>query len=260
MPSPFPGMDPYLERRSLWPDFHASFLTYIREYIQPRIRPKYNARIEERVHLVFPPHDYYPDLTIIRRTMREATPTTMTATLTADEPVVIRGLGSEYREPYIEIVYLASGDVVTTIELLSPINKSGDGRQRYVQKQEQLLQTQTSLVEIDLLRGGQHTVAVPEYQVRPIPNWRYLVCVKRPGRNEFEIYFTPLQSRLPRCRIPLREPDPDVVLDLPAVFQRTYDISGFEDLIDYRQPPPPPPLSEDETAWLTNLLHASSVP
>ena len=28
MPSPFPGMDPYLEDPSVWMDFHESFITY----------------------------------------------------------------------------------------------------------------------------------------------------------------------------------------------------------------------------------------
>ncbi|MCK4452049.1 MAG: DUF4058 family protein [Anaerolineae bacterium] len=30
MPSPFPGMDPYLEYPVRWPDVHHSLITYIR--------------------------------------------------------------------------------------------------------------------------------------------------------------------------------------------------------------------------------------
>ncbi len=161
MPSPFPGMDPYLEKPSLWPDFHQRFITYISEQLQAQIRPKYNARIEERVHLIQPPHNYYPDISIIRHPLRER-PATVTTAVAADEPYLNKALESEFREPYIEIVYLPTGDVVTTIELLSPINKTGDGQQRYRQKQQQILNTETSLVEIDLLRAGLHTVAVPE--------------------------------------------------------------------------------------------------
>ncbi|HID51529.1 MAG TPA: DUF4058 family protein, partial [Anaerolineae bacterium] len=47
MPSPFPGMDPYLEDRAIWPDVHATLITYIREVLQPQLRPKYIARIGE---------------------------------------------------------------------------------------------------------------------------------------------------------------------------------------------------------------------
>jgi len=136
MPSPFPGMDPYLEKRSVWPDFHAGLIAYIREHLQAQIRPKYNARIEERIHLIHPPRDYYPDVSIIRppeKEVREPAPN-YGATVVADEPYHIKSLETEFREPYIEIVYLPSGEVVTTIELLSPINKTGEGRDRYLQK------------------------------------------------------------------------------------------------------------------------------
>ena len=258
MPSPFPGMDPYLEKRSIWPDFHQRLITYISEHLQAQIRPKYNARIEERIHLIQPPQNYYPDVSIIRRPpreLRERAVALENTTITADEPYLIKALESEFRESYIEIVHLQSGEVVTTIELLSPINKIGQGRERYLEKQEQILDTETSLVEIDLLRMGRHTAAVPEYKVLELQGWRYLVSVKRAKHyGEYEIYFIALDSRLPRCRIPLRAPDEDAVLDLPAVFDRTYDVSGYEDFIDYRESPPPPPLSEEEMVWLDKLL------
>ena len=255
MPSPFPGMDPYLEKRSLWPDFHATFIAYIREQLQAQIRPKYNARIEERIHLIRPPHDYYPDLSIIRHSPKERPSAIQGAATAADEPTLIKGVESEFREPYIDIVYLPTGDVVTTIELLSPINKAGTGRHRYQQKQQHILNTDISLVEIDLLRAGQHTVAVPEERVREVARWHYLVSVRRGGRyGEFEVYFITLGNRLPRCRIPLRPPDDDAVLDLPAVFARTYDVSGYEDFIDYREAPPSPPLGEEEMDWIDALL------
>lgn len=255
MPSPFPGMDPYLEKRSLWPDFHSSFITYVREHLQEQIRPKYNARIEERIHLIQPPHNYYPDLSIIRPSQPEKMLAVAEKAGVADNPYLIELLESEFREPYIEIIYLPTGEVVTTIELLSPINKTGEGRLRYVEKQEQLLKTRISLVEIDLLRFGNHTVAVPEERVKEVKGWRYMVSVRRAGQSAtFEVYFAGLGSRLPRCRIPLRPPDADAVLDLPAILNRTYDVSGYEDFIDYREPPPPPPLSDAEMAWLDELL------
>jgi hypothetical protein len=110
-------------------------------------------------------------------------------------------------------------------------------------------------VEIDLLRMGRYTAAVPEYKVLELQGWRYLVSVKRAKHyGEYEIYFIALDSRLPRCGISLRAPDEDAVLDLPAVFTRTYNVSGYEDFIDYREPPPPPPLSEEEMVWLDKLL------
>lgn len=259
MPSPFPGMDPYLEAPRLWPDFHARLINYVSEQLQEQIRPRYNARIEERIHLVQPRQDYYPDISIIRRPGTQPAPQTIIAEV-ADEPYLIAQLASEYREPFIQIVYLPTGQVVTTIELLSPINKSGDGRERYLQKQRQILDADASLVEIDLLRGGSHTIAAPEELLTRFVGMRYIVCVSRARRpGEYEVYPATVDARLPRCRIPLRAPDPDAVLDLPAVLDRTYDVSGFEDFINYREPPPPPPLSEAELAWLDARLREMGV-
>lgn len=262
MPSPFPGMDPYIEKRALWPDFHASLISYVREDLQVQIRPKYNARIEERVHLIKPPYDYYPDVSIIRSPKYPHGMAPAGSALVADEPTRVKFLETDFREPYIEIVYLPTGDVVTTIEVLSPINKIGEGRDRYVAKQEEMLKTTTSLVEIDLLRGGKYTVSAHKGEVDKLygHHWRYIVSVHRAGRfGEYETYPFPLESRLPRCRIPLREPDPDAVLDLPAVFARTYDISGYDDFIDYRENPPPPPLNDEELAWIDTLLRENGL-
>lgn len=259
MPSPFPGMDPYLEAHGSWPDFHSSFINYVREQLQEQIRPRYNARIEERIHLIQPRQNYYPDVSIVRRPGARPAPQTVVAER-ADEPYLIQQLASEYREPFIQIVYLPTGQVVTTIELLSPINKSGEGRERYQEKQRQILDADTSLVEIDLLRGGAHTIAAPEELLTGFEGMRYIVCVRRARHYlESEVYPVTLDSRLPRCRIPLREPDADAVLDLPAVLDRTYDVSGFEDLINYREPPPPPPLSEAELAWLDGVLREAGL-
>ena len=36
----FPGMDPYLEHPQVWPDVHASFIVYLREYIRPLLGPR----------------------------------------------------------------------------------------------------------------------------------------------------------------------------------------------------------------------------
>ena len=50
MPSPFPGMDPFIERQ-VWQDFHGSIIFGIRDALVPRLRPKYILRSEERIYL-----------------------------------------------------------------------------------------------------------------------------------------------------------------------------------------------------------------
>lgn len=254
MPSPFPGMDPYLEDHALWPDVHASLIAYTREALQPQIRPKYIARIGERIQLAAVGHSYVPDVLLVHP-LREPAPTiTEAGTLVADEPQTIAYLDEERHVPYIEIISHETGDVVTLIEVLSPANKVGDGRNQYLQKQSELLDTAVNLVEIDLLGYGKDTVLARNAVITEPSGWRYLINISRAQRRrELEVYAVPLPQRLPRCRIPLRPPDPDAVLDLPAVFSRCYDVGGYDLLIDYSQPPAVP-LRDEEAAWLANLL------
>src|SRR5581483_11448277 len=47
MPSPFPGMDPYLEG-DLWTTVHSQFAAEIARQLAPKIAPKYVARTEKR--------------------------------------------------------------------------------------------------------------------------------------------------------------------------------------------------------------------
>jgi len=254
MPSPFPGMDPYLEERALWPDVHQRMITYIAEVLQPQIRPKYVARIGERIQLADVGYRYVPDVLLVHP-VREPAPTLSAAgTPVADEPRTIAYFDEERHVSYIEIIYRETGDVVTLIEVLSPANKVGDGRDQYLQKQSELLDTKVNLVEIDLLGYGKDTVLARNAVITEPADWRYLINISRgQRRRELEVYAVPLRQRLPRCRIPLRAPDPDAVLDLPAVFSRCYDVGGYDLLIDYSRPPAVP-LRDEEAAWLATLL------
>lgn len=253
MPSPFPGMDPYLEDRSLWSDIHSSLIAYIREALQPLIRPQYIARIGERIQLADVGHSYIPDVLLMRRLHEPAPTLTIAGALVADEPQMTRFFDETRHEPYIEIIYRDTGEVVTLIEVLSPANKVGDGRDQYVQKQRELLDTSVNLVEIDLLGYGKETVLARKVLVTQPPDWRYLISLSRAKRQVLEFYAVPLRERLPRCRIPLRPPDPDAVLDLPTVFTRCYEVGGYDLLIDYRQPPPVT-LRDEELVWVEQLL------
>lgn len=264
MPSHFPGMDPYLEAPSLWPDVHQRLITYIADALQPMARPRYHARIGERLYVVETYHTLYPDVVLVGRPVREpspvsvAVPTTETAVVEADTPIRVTIPPTEYREPFIEIVHTAGGEVVTVIEVLSPTNKSpGEGHRLYRRKQREVLDSLAHLVEIDLLSERLPTVAIMEEVRASLEPHRYLVCVNRkPERYQFELYPVLLQRRLPRIGVPLRESDSDVVLDLQAVFARCYDNGGYADFIDYRQSPPIS-LSDKELAWMEELLKKS---
>jgi len=168
-------------------------------------------------------------------------------------------LEEERRVPFLEIIHHPSGDVVTLIEVLSPANKTGEDRQKYLRKQDDIRNSQANLVEIDLLGEGPATTLARLGHIDEPADWRYIVSVLR-NRNDakIEAYPVPLHQRLPRCRIPLLPEDEDAILDLPAIFTRCYDIGGYDLLIDYSQPPPVE-LSPKDEAWRVTLLSAQNL-
>ena len=157
MPSPFPGMDPYLEDRSLWPDLHQRLITYISEALQPAIRPKYVARIGERIEVAALHKGFIPDVLIVEPPREPVMVVPQGSAIVTDQPLAFEFLDEERHVPFIEIVYRETGDVVTVIEVLIPANKIGDGRVQHLQKQNDLLATHSNLVEIDLLGSGRPT-------------------------------------------------------------------------------------------------------
>jgi hypothetical protein len=253
-------MDPYLADPSFWPDVHQRLIAYISESLQPQIRPKYLARIGERIELTELHKGCIPDVLIVQPPREPARAVGQGSLMIADEPATYGFLDEERRVPYIEIVYRETGDVVTVIEVLSPANKIGEGREKYLQKQADLLASQANLVEIDLLGTGRGTTLARTANITTPPDWRYVVSVNRAHqRSRLEVYAFSLRDRLPRCRIPLRPADPDAVLDLPAVFARCYEVGGYDLLVDYTQPPPLE-LSEAELAWVREQIWQASSP
>ncbi|HKI35774.1 MAG TPA: DUF4058 family protein [Gemmataceae bacterium] len=250
----FPGMDPYLEDPQRWQGLHNAFIVYIRDYLQPSLRPRYIAAVEERVFVEGPDREIIPD-TLVRRHRPDAGGAVALAD--ADAPVRVKVSSLEVHENYVEILDRASGQqVVTVIELLSPTNKyQGPGRNSYLTKQREVLSSQTHLVEIDLLRYGPHVMAVPEWAARGIGPYDYLCCVNRAGglRESYELYPRRLGERLPRMRIPLADGDPDVVLDVQAVLAQAYDRGSYSEVIDYSAPCRPALPAADQ-AWANERI------
>jgi Protein of unknown function (DUF4058) len=260
MPSPFPGIDPYLEGPLYWQDLHERFLPYAAETLQPQLPPRYRARIGERVILTVVERTIIPDLTVVQRPSlrdtRGQTPGSAPGVVVeADAPMLFSAFPDDLREAFVEIIDRIGQRVITVIELLSPTNKTpGAGREQYVQKQHEALQSSTNLVEIDLLHGGAHTVAVPRANLVRYEPLHGLVSVWRAIQPlQYEVYFVRLQERLPRISIPLLPEDPDVALDLPAIFTRCYDAARYDLDLDYTQPPPVE-LSHPDLTWLEGWL------
>lgn len=253
MPSPFPGVDPYLEYGGRWPDMHQRLIAYTSEWLRPQLRPKYIARIEERIELRPQGKVFIPDILVEERSRRLSETQVAYGSLVADEPETIRVSDEERRVPFIQVVEVASEEVVTLIEVLSPSNKIGRGRAQYIERQDEILNTPVNLVEIDLLSRPTATYA-RTFELHSPHDWRYIVSVSRiQRRTSVEVYAFPLRDRLPRPKIPLLPEDGDAVLDLPAVYARCYEIGDYDLLLDYSNPPPVS-LSRAEEEWLEALL------
>ena len=133
MPSPFPGMNPYLERPDVWNDFHDSFIPAAREALAPQLRPRYYVRIEEHLFIHEPPADERfplgrPDLPV-HPTTGAAPPPGGGVAAAAPGSVGMPAIVEEERLPYLEIRDRAGNQTVTVVELLSPANKAA-GPQR----------------------------------------------------------------------------------------------------------------------------------
>ena len=250
----FPGMNPYLEDPQLWPGVHGALIVYLRDQLQPLLRPRYIAAIEERVFVEGPDRQIIPDVWVKRTQNPEEGGKLAVAEV--DEPVVVQVPDLEIHESYIEILDRHSGQsVVTVIEVVSPANKfPGPGRDSYLAKQGEVRSSTAHLVEIDLLRTGRHVLAVPEWVARGRGPYDYLVCCNRAGglRDLFDLYPRRLRERLPRIRIPLAGDDPDVPLDIQAALTRVYDAGSYRDRINYDSPSQPP-LESDDQSWANQL-------
>ena len=260
MASPFPGMDPYLEEPIQWQSFHNAFINKASDALNRALPRRYVARIEERCIITEMGHEIRPDTAIGLRVGAVPEARGGTALLTQpsvlDAPVIVEAAVVETRENYVNILDLQSGRViVTTLELLSPTNKaSGKGRRAYLHKQRDVLASHTHLLEIDLLRTGEHVLAVPLSLLRQQPHWDYLVCLHRAhAGTRYEIWPRAVRQSLPCIAVPLTNGDDDVPLDLQAVFTTTYEDGAYDRDTDY-ETSPASPLRAEDSVWADTLL------
>jgi len=259
MPSPFPGMDPYLEHPAVFPGLHNRLIAHLSETLQAALPAPYFAEIGERVWVEVSQRFIEPDASVFRG--GPETGGAVAALRARGRPVVVTVPHDERREPRVEI-RTAGGDggerLVTAIEVLSPSNKTpGErGRDFYLRKQRELLDSPAHLVEIDLLRGGRHTTAVPLDRLSAIVGpFDYHVSIHRSDRfEEFLVYPIRLTEPLPEIAVPLLTGDPEVPIDLQAGFNRAYDTGPYRRRIRYRETEPIPPLGADLQEWAEGVL------
>jgi hypothetical protein len=250
-------MDPYLEACGVWSDFHFNFLSVLRRRLNDRLPTGFVARAEERVYIVPDERDIRPDVTIfaVAPNRRGSSPVAVLERPVAPERVVRPT--RQVVERFLEIrdTRRKNREVTTVIELLSPTNKqdSGMGRAEYLRKQTAILESATNLIEIDLLRGGVHTVCVPESSARALGPFDYLITRADSGTSdEFLLWRVSLRDSLPTISIPLLPELPDVSIDLQEAFNKCWEASYYEADIDYTTLLVPSPSPED-ASWIAEV-------
>jgi hypothetical protein len=257
MASPFPGMDPYLEGY-LWPDVHSALAAKMRQVLTPLLRPRYTARLS--IYVVedsMPEGDIgilYPDVEIMhnqrqstdqsplqRTGVAEATPAALTIPMVLPIDVQITS---------IEIRDTAHNQLVSSIEILSPVNKREPGLTQYRLKRQRLYQAGVHLLELDLLRRGTRPI-----MHATLPDVPYLITLTRAHTGKTDVWPMRLQDSFPTIPVPLRPPDDDVLLQLGRVFTDVYTEAAYDLSVNYHQAPPPPALSAEDHVWMTSLLN-----
>ena len=238
MRSSFPGVDPYIEWEGHWSSFHTRFVTYWCDALADVLPDDYEAQPGERVSLI----EYVPgrarivgpDVAVFQRDAVRAPQPTVDSDVALLEPVTmtIPIEGEEVRETIIEIHHRPDETLVAVLELLSPANKTGTDRQRYLDKRQFLLRQQVHLVELDLLLGGQR---LPVEGQLPAGHF-YAVVSRADRRPQCEVYAWQLPDRLPKLPIPLLPPDADVQCELQAVFDYTYERGRYARTLRYPAP------------------------
>jgi hypothetical protein len=259
MPSPFPGMDPFLEISGDWRDFHARFLTGCADALAERLPRNYIARIEEEVRVLEYPQETeqrrYPDVAVTRIGPERTATASATAIATLEPEVIplVTTIVEEVKERWIEIRRRPDWAPVTVIELLSPTNKYGHGYDEYVYKRVSLIARTIHLVELDLLIGG---TRLP--MGRPLRGDYHALVSRTERRPLAEVYSWSIRRELPSIPIPLLAPDSDVPLDLAAVFTPVYQRGQYERSIDYAALLDLP-LNANDRTWALELARTQHV-
>jgi hypothetical protein len=251
MPSPFPGMNPYLEQTDVWEDFHNSYLRELRDNLSQQVGEKYFVKLEVRVYLqLLDREDRWMlgkgDIGIVsdpgKETFAPVAPAIMNAPLLLESPIY-----EEQKDLSVEILDRKTRRVVTVIELLSPSNKTvGKDYESYQAKRTRLFSSRTHFVEIDLLRGG-HRADQPA-----LPECDYYTLIHHAHRPKIGFWPIPLRSPLPTIPIPLDSPDSDIPVELQTLLHRAYDAARYDKYIYEGQPEPL--LKGEDAQWAKALI------
>ncbi|NJL87792.1 MAG: DUF4058 family protein [Leptolyngbyaceae cyanobacterium SM1_1_3] len=247
MPSPFPGMNPYLELPVLWAEFHSRLIVALSDALIPKLQPNYYVAVETRTYLSADEADLLlgiPDAVVLPRTPQSRA---AQAVATQVRPQQVRlPMPIEVKERYLEVREVGTHRVITVIELLSPKNKrKGEGRAAYEKKRLRILGSASHLVEIDLLRENS-----PMPMIGAAGQSDYRIVISRATTRPIaDLYGFCLSEPIPVVGLPLKAKDEDIQVELQQILLEVYERGSYGFRIDYHQPVPPPPLSPADQAW-----------
>jgi hypothetical protein len=269
MPSPLPGMDPWVELPAVFPDFHDAMIAELRGALNAALPAPYFATIAQRIWIDDSARRVQPAANVVYPESYKARGNGAERSVEIDESetdsMVFTMPVEEVSETYLEI--RASGEpgdeLVTTIEILSYANKrpGDEGRSLYLKKQREMLAGKVNMVEIDLLRKGAHTTCVPRGRIeaRGGPFDYHVVVHAFEQSDQFRVYARRIGRKLPLVAVPLLPGDGAVDIDLQSLVDRAYDTGRYERRVKYRVWTPDPALTPEQAAWVDELLKAKGI-
>ena len=253
MPSPFPGMDPFLERSAEWSEFHTDYVVALKRQLVGALPGGYRARAETDLYIHEPTAEERrmvarADDAVVLAPHGRRDATGGAAVASAVEPATRLDwpeMLPEELHRYIEVRTKDDRQVVTVIELLSPTNKA-DGLTQFQAKRHGLHAAGVHFLQIDLLRGGG-----PRLLPEAVPPHDYNAMLLRGGDTAADVWMWTLRDPLPVLPVPLAGDDADVTLDLRAALDATYDANQYERFIYNNVTPADldPPLAGGDAAW-----------
>jgi hypothetical protein len=261
MPSPFPGMDPWLEGDQVFPNLYERLIISVQDALNAALPPGYVATSKNRVW-VDPELRREPDVALFGRERHPNGNGGVGLALAGLTAIAQELTPDTVEESHLEIRSAKGKRLVTAFEVISLTNKrAGEkGRKSYQDKQEEYGLSDVNLVEIDLLRRGPHVSATPLSMLRQkLGDFDYHVSVAMPGKRPSHLAAgIKLTDRLPAIGIPLDSGAAPITIDLQPMIEAAYDRGRYTELFSYREPCDPP-LTPEQQAWAEGILRAKGL-
>ena len=147
MPSPFPGMDPYIEHPEVWSDFHGGLAAEIRAELNKVIQPRYVARLTPRVTYEIVEIDdtrsVRPDVGVWQPRPAPDGVGGGVAVISAAPVESLVAMEMPLRLFAVEVRETGTLQLVAAIEILSPVNKQPghEAHGEYLRKRREMLRS-----------------------------------------------------------------------------------------------------------------------